>query len=384
MPIKTLKRIQKVAYNLLTPLDSQELYERCVKQAISLAGAKYGSLFLNRNDQFVRMYTNVPFANRLQPSRGGNTEQALKRGKIMFISRKNILKNHPDGVLPMKFMIIIPLRYQNQNVGVVTLQSEKKIAARSEEKHFLEVFSSLASLAIRNIQLYEDSKAAIKTREVFMSTAAHELKTPLTVLRAYAQMAKKDIDQNKAIPAKFIDMIVEKSDRLQTLIRDLFSASQMKMGLFSYDFQKVNLVNVLSKMLSESLLINKRSIAFENLLPRDEAMINADEEKVSLVFTNILNNAIKYSPSDTPITITLQKRKKNFLVVIHDLGKGISKTHLPHIFEEFYRGDEKGSSGMGLGMYLCKQVIEAHLGEISVASQLGKYTKVSIYLPEVK
>ena len=214
-----------------------------------------------------------------------------------------------------------------------------------------------------------------------MSTAAHELKTPLTTIYAYAQLAQKSTNTKNSIKSDWIDTIISNCVRLQNLIQDLFSMSQMSAGLFEYSMRDVHLGKLLTKIVNDTALISKRTIQFENSLQSSTDTVDADASKLELAFQNIIGNAIKYSSHDTPVRISLHKKGDHLTVCIIDTGKGIEKKDLKHVFEKFFRGKQNGVSGIGLGMFLCKEIIQAHHGDISIKSKVHVGTTVFVRLP---
>jgi signal transduction histidine kinase len=381
MAYTTLQKIQRAAVEVLLPLDSQSLFETCIREAMFLAQANWGSLFLEKNDRLVRVYSTVPQQYRVTPRPNGNTYQSFLDGKIRFMNKQTIHKAHPEADGKHEVFILIPLKYQRKNLGVIALQSWQKIQHGAELKRSLKVFGSLVALAIRNMQLYESTQDALQSKEFFMSTAAHELRNPLAAIRAYGQLAQKTLTLEQPIKLQWLDAIVSNSFRLETLIKDLFSLSQMSMGIFTYSFKKLDLLDVLSKSVADNIIQYKTNISLQKKIRQKTIEIEADPDKIALVFSNIISNAIKYSDAQKPIEITIRKRTPFYVISFVDQGRGIPKEDLPYVFEQFFQGKHGKSNGMGLGMYLCKEIVEAHHGEIKVSSKVGIGTTVDIFLP---
>ncbi len=381
MPKTVLDKVQRSAVKLLLPLDSETLYKTCVEEVLSLSGANYGSLFLEKNEQLARVYSNVPAEYRLKPRKDGNTYQSFKEGKIRLLQKKTINKIHPEVKDKIEAIYILPLSYQNKRVGVITVNFLHQAPENEYLPYSLKLFGSLASLAIRNIELYESAQVALKNRELFMSAAAHELKTPLAAIHAYSQLIQRKTKGKNDETTRWINSILANSQRLKNLIVDLFNLSQMNLGIFSYNFSNLDVVSLLKTIVADSTVLSERDIVFATAIENSNGIVKGDSEKLTLVFTNIIGNAMKYSESDTQIMVTLQKRQENYVVSIRDEGMGIHQKDLPHVFERFYQGKQHKLGGMGLGMYLCKEIIIAHEGEISIKSKVKKGTTVEICLP---
>lgn len=379
MPELTLHKIQLASLHLLEALSSEQLYKTIIEEVVLLAEADYGSIFLLKNEKLVRVHSTVPLEFRLNPRPGGHTYTAFETGEIKFLSRKDVFKAHPEANSQYGSSILLPLSYHTKHLGIITLPTQHTELSPLM-LNSLKVFASLSVLALRNIELYEETQIALKNRELFMSTAAHELKTPLTTIHAYAQITKKKLGKQEPIEHKWIDAILQNSFRLQTLIKDLFSMSQMEMGIFNYSFERIDLCEQIKSIASDTAVSFKRKILFKNSL-KENVFIDGDHDKLILAFNNIIGNSVKYSPAESTISVTLIKKNKHYLIKITDQGSGISAEDLPHIFEQNYQGKHKAAKGMGLGMFLCKEIIEAHHGEIEISSTLGKGTTVMVYFP---
>lgn len=379
-----LEKIQQSSLHLLEPLSSEVFYSVCLKEALHLSDGECGSIFLEKNGELARVYSTVPLRFRLTPRVGGNTYKAFKNGKIECISSTTIHKAHPEGNKEFKSYTFIPLIYQKKHLGIITLQSTKVQKYTPEQKNSFKVFGSLAVLALRNIELYEHTQQTLENRDLFMSAASHELKTPLTTIHAYAQIIQKKLSQKSEIEERWVDAILLNSYRLQTMIADLFSMSQMKMGVFTYMFEQLNLRESIAQIVEHNSISFARKIIFKDLLKEKSPMIKGDKDKLALAFNNIIGNAVKYSPAEKPITVSLSKKSNHYLISVTDQGIGISPEDLPHVLEQSFQGQHKKAKGMGLGMYLCNQIIETHLGEIRINSTLGIGTTIGVYFPTAK
>lgn len=381
MPKKTLQKIQHSALKLLEPLSTQELYKTCVNEAIHLVGGVSGSLFLEKNDKLIRVYSSVPADKRLIPRPEGFTKKSFADGRIRFVTQAAMRRAHPNSDFDYQAVIIIPLSYGAKRLGVITVHTNDPTKYSPLLKGSLKVFGSLATMVIRNMDLYERSKSALKAREFFLSAAAHELKTPVAVIQAYAQLAQQKVKQKKPIKQEWLNSILSNTARLQNLMTDLFNVSQMSMGIFSYDFSKVDPAEILTEIISDNSVIQKRTIDFKNLIRGEAPLLDADPTKLKLVFSNIIGNAIKYSSAPSPVKVILRKTSTNYHISVVDQGIGIPPEDLPYVFERFFQGKVSKSSGMGLGMYLCKQVVLAHHGDITISSKPDVGTTVHTYLP---
>ncbi|TLS39146.1 two-component system histidine kinase PnpS [Pseudalkalibacillus caeni] len=225
-------------------------------------------------------------------------------------------------------------------------------------------------------------------RKDFVANVSHELKTPVTSLKGFAETLLDGAMENKAFREHFLKIILEESDRLQSLIQDLLDLSKLEQAHFSLDWQKVDVC----QLAENSILIMKKRADEKNItidFSSDEnAVISADANRLKQVFLNLISNSINYTPPGGKIRITVTKQGETVKFKIADTGIGIDKEELPRIFERFYRVDKarsRNSGGTGLGLAIVKHIIEAHHASIKVESEPGEGTSFIItFLKERK
>jgi PAS domain S-box-containing protein len=220
-------------------------------------------------------------------------------------------------------------------------------------------------------------------KEEFIRVASHELRTPITSLKGHTQVLKMmlaghDLDE----PIEYLSIIENQIDRLTRLINDLLDVTKINVGsldykdtLFAVDPFVHNIVTLLQHTNPHHTL---------RLSGQSHAQLFADRDRLAQVLINLVNNAIKYSPPELPINITIATQDDQVIIQVHDNGKGIPPCYHQRIFERFYRvpnQDNATLSGLGIGLYLCKEIIARHHGEIEVESATGQGTTFSISLP---
>lgn len=382
-----LKRVHKASLKFLEPLELKETYRFIVKEAIRLVNAHYGSLVLEKNGSFQRVYStmlvNLPIRKR------GNTYKAFTERKAFFIHNQESLEHSrafPYVIkLGIKSVIYIPLLYKKEAVGVLVLDSKNEEHFTKKELDILKLFGSLASLAIKKSQFYEETQKALELRDRFISLSSHELRTPLTVLDGYIQLLYKKFFNLDSVEARWVKNIYLESRRLTALVKELLEINRFKTGQSNFILRECSLNEIIDQSVKKfNILYNERKFILNNRLSSKDLIIG-DNDKLSYVFNSILQNAIKFSPNDSSITISLLERKDNFIIKIIDKGKGISKEDIKRVFEDFYKGKNTNEEkGMGVGLYLTKNIIDQHHGSIKVNSQLNRGTKVEVIFPKLK
>lgn len=217
----------------------------------------------------------------------------------------------------------------------------------------------------------------------FVSTVSHELRTPLTSIKAFTATLLRDIQFEPAQQREWLKIIDSECDRLTRLITDLLSISRIESGrALQMDYQKVDLVKLVQRVLDQQRAYSTRHELVSEL--PETLIIEADEDKIVQVLTNLVNNAIKYSPHGR-VTTGVEDHGRFVRVWVQDQGPGIRPEHLPKVFDKFYQIDSSSTrrvGGTGLGLYLTKALVEAHGGKIEVHSQLGKGSRFHFILPK--
>ncbi len=209
---------------------------------------------------------------------------------------------------------------------------------------------------------------ALKKKDEFINIASHELKTPITSLKAVLQL----LDRLKAEPAnKMIPGLIEKANRnvnkVNALVEDLLNASQMNEGRLHLNKTQINLAELIGDCVHHIRMDKQYEITTEGA---KEATVFADEGRIEQVVNNFISNAIKYAPESKQVAIMITSLPDTVLVEVTDKGLGISPEKVPYLFDRYYQVENKGSkySGLGLGLFICAEIIKRHNGKIGVNS----------------
>lgn len=216
----------------------------------------------------------------------------------------------------------------------------------------------------------------------FMSIASHELKTPLTSMKASLQIlerfAKSSPESNKMHP--FIFNANKQVNRLSTLVTDLLDVTRINSGKLEIN-KKLFLLNELVKdVVNETTQLAKHKYYIEKM---PEIYVNADSTRIYQVVDNFLSNAAKYSADADRVSVWAEIHKDEVKVCVKDFGPGIPAENLPHLFDRFYRIEATSHAvqGLGLGLYICKEIVNSHGGQIGAESELGKGSVFWFSLP---
>jgi signal transduction histidine kinase len=228
----------------------------------------------------------------------------------------------------------------------------------------------------------------VKARDRFVSIASHELRTPIARVKGYAEMllaAHADGDLTDEMLTRSLKRIDNASDRLAALVRDLLDVSKISAGNLPLRLRPVDVGSLISDV------VTRYSEHLDGGLLLDLALgapvsIVADPERLEQVLTNLLDNAVKYSPDGPQLRVRLQSKARGVLLEVADRGIGLPPSAAERIFEPFSRAgnaEELQITGMGLGLYICRNIVEQHHGRIWARSEgEGQGTTVCVWLPE--
>jgi signal transduction histidine kinase len=226
---------------------------------------------------------------------------------------------------------------------------------------------------------------ANETKDRFLSMAAHELKTPLTSLKGRTQLLHRRLERAEQVDV--VNLGLEEMERsicrMEVLVNDLLDASLIETNMFVLHRKRCNLVELCRQLLDEYTAGSGPAFVFE--IPGEPIEAEVDPDRISQVIINLLSNARKYSPKGYPITVTLQQEGFEAIISVRDMGIGIEAEQLPHIFDLYYRVPgveiQTGSqTGLGLGLFISRKLVERHAGRIDVHSVPGEGTVFSIVL----
>ena len=227
-----------------------------------------------------------------------------------------------------------------------------------------------------------------KNRREFIANVSHELRTPLTSVKGATETIIEDPDMPESIKQRFLGIVINESDRMTRIVQDLLVLSRLDNRRMTWRPTKFDLFAATDGMCSALEAEAKAHGHTLTLEPEESAPmpIFADKERIEQVITNIIGNAIKYTPDGGKISVAVfENDAAEYVISVSDTGVGIPKEDLEHIFERFYRVDKSRSTdagGTGLGLSIAKDIIDAHGGTITMDSEYGKGTTVTITLPK--
>jgi PAS domain S-box-containing protein len=236
---------------------------------------------------------------------------------------------------------------------------------------------------IANVRDISKFREAEELKSTFISIISHELRTPVALIKGYVgTLRREDADWDPSVVRESLAVIEEESDHLAQLIDDLLDASRLQAGALVLNPSAVSLAET-AKRLVERFSRPAAEHPFDLEFPPDFPLVQADEERMTQVLSNLISNAIKYSPAGGRIKVHGHATPSEVIVCVSDEGPGIAKEDAPRVFDRFYRANEaaRTTKGAGLGLYLAKAVVDAHGGRIWVDERAEKGTRICLALP---
>ena len=336
-------------------------------------------IFIVQDEKFV--YTNP----QLQKLTGYNEKELLNRDilDIVAIEDSDVVKSstiytlQQDSPYPCEYRILNKngqIKWVLQTVARIHFQGREAILGNLmdiTERKYLE----------RKVIEYEELN---KMKTDLLATVSHELRTPLATIKGYSTMMVDYFSRlNQNEKRDYLKSIDHSTDRLAMLVDNLLDTSRMEAGLLKLEKHSTSLVKLIETITTEAKLrANRHEILTR--IDKEIPNINIDAKRIRQVLDNLINNAIKYSPPDTKVTITAKKSGDKVILSVTDRGSGIPPEELKNVFDRMYRIEQRlysGVDGLGLGLYICRRLVEAHGGKIWVECTIGKGCAVFFTLP---
>jgi GAF domain-containing protein/DNA-binding response OmpR family regulator len=418
--LTTVNNISKAIASQLNPTDLIQLVGEQLKDLFN-ANIVYLAL-LDQKTQTV--YFPYQFGDELKPMKLGEglTSQIILTGDSLLINRNIQEFRKQLGVsmlgIPAASYLGVPIPVGDEHIGVLSVQStEQENRFNENDKRLLSTIAASVGVALRNAKLFEDvqlakneaeaaSKAAEKANEAksaFLSTVSHELRTPLTSVLGFTKIIRKRLDE-KIFPVvnqddpktgkvikqinENLNVVIAEGERLTHLINDVLDLAKIEAGKMEWNMEDVSMTEVAERaMAATSSLFETKPLKLRKYIDKDLPKISGDRDKLIQVIINLISNSVKFTDSGT-VSCNIYQKHAELIVEIEDTGIGIANEDFDAVFEQFKQvgGDTLTDKpkGTGLGLPICKEIIEHHGGRIWLESKVGEGSKFSFALPAVK
>jgi PAS domain S-box-containing protein len=310
----------------------------------------------------------------------------------MGVSAQENVTSYHAPTMQLASLLILPLRTRREMLGALVIAANDPERRMTDDKLPLaEELAERAALAVENAKLYTEQVEArrkvedlSRLKDEFLSIASHELRTPVTSIKGYTQLAKTLIkEQDLETSEEYLDIALDQIDRMSRLILELLDVSRIETGRLEIRHEPIPWVQFVRELVQRhhTAVTDRR---FHINVPEGGAVVLGDRDRLEQVLGNLLENAIKYSPEGSEIFVNVEERGDLIITSVCDRGIGIPTDELNQVFERFHRGRQVSSTnygGLGLGLYITKQIVDRHGGSIWVESKEGAGTTFYFSLP---
>ncbi len=378
-------------------LSRQATLEVIVNQVVKLTGADMSLVFLydtDAGDYVAETGAGIPL-EALRKFRFGNGiglhGQAVRNASpVRCASIADVVG--AEEFLPQveaKSVLVVPLLTNENALGTITALRRDGRAFTPDDQELLTMFASQASIAVTNAILYERTKELDRMKSEFVAVVSHEVRTPLTSIKGSLELLGDERFHVLPPPQRELLTICQaNTERLISLINDILDFSKLESSKLSLDFESVEVGRLVPEAVENiKNLAGMKGIAIDIHMEGSAGIIEADPMRVTQVITNLLGNAIKFSPENGKIEIWARGTDDEAMVDIKDHGRGISQRDMTRLFQRFAQLDSsttRKAGGTGLGLVISKGIVEQHGGRIWVESAMGEGSTFSFSLPRTR
>ena len=328
--------------------------------------------------------------------RGRSAEADVSWGEAFanqIVSENQVVHELPaniqtDNRLERPLTLGIPLRSSGRVLGAMIFIRFGSPIFTTEDVQFAEYLTQQVTLLIErhalreNLDQLQSVYQLFQLQEDFISTLSHEIRNPLGFIKGYTTtLLRPNTKWDESTQQEFLTIIDKETDRLQDLIENLLDSARLQSGAMKMDFQPVRVDAVINNVISRAVM-HHPDLLINVKVPEIIHPIYADARRLAQVFENLINNAVKYAPGSS-VQFSAENTNEGVVVNISDQGPGIPVEYQARLFQRFYRVPDRSIHvhGSGLGLFICKQIIDAHQGKIELNSAENEGTTFEIVLP---
>ena len=405
--LEVVETINRVGSNLSAELDQKKLVQLVTDAATQLSRAQFGAFFYNLVNEKGESYTlytvsGVPIEkfNRFPMPRNTAVFAPTFAGEGIIRS-DDITKDprygknepyfgKPEGHLPVTSYLAVPvISRSGEVIGGLFLGHERVGVFTDREERIVAGLASQVAIAMDNARLFQQASESIRMRDEFLSISSHELRTPLTSLKLQIQMFARYLDQESDLATlkqklqKTLTVSDQQLGRLNSLVEDLLDVSRISSGRLTLNLEAVDVPELVSEVIDRyrhMLSASKTELEVHSL---EKLVTTLDRLRFEQILINLLSNSVKYAPG-SKIRVDLYERGSDLVLQVTDYGPGIDPKDQERIFKRFERiQTTNAQAGLGLGLYIVHQIVEAHGGKITLRSEKDKGTAFEVTIPIV-
>jgi PAS domain S-box-containing protein len=288
----------------------------------------------------------------------------------------------------VRSLLGVPLLVDDRLIGILRVGTSQVREFSDDDQRTIQMIADRLARAVDNALVYRDANEAVGLCEEMLSVAAHELNTPLTTVQGWLQLLIRAVERQERTEldpvVAYARNLQAEANRLTGIVDDLLDTARAKQGRIVLGHEPVDLVPLARSVLDRFEWSPERTARHElYLVAPGEVLGIWDLNRIDQVLTNLVSNAVKYSPEGGEVRVELYATDEGVVIEVHDQGIGIDAADVPTLFQPFQRTDvaRRSAPGTGLGLYITRQIVEQHGGTIGLESELGIGTRVKARLP---
>lgn len=394
-----LETVNEVTKSISEKLDLEVILQKVTDATTQLTGAKFGAFFYHKRDSVGNVYklyalSGVPKAHfeHLGMPRETTlfhpTFQGVSVIRIADVTSDNRYGTQgphhgmPNGHLAVRSYLAVPVvSYSGEVIGSLLYGHPQPNMFTEEHEGLVVAIAAQAAIGVDNAMLYEKTLHLNDRKDEFIGLASHELKTPLASVSGYLQLLSRQTTD--VISQQFLRKALLQVNRLVSLVNDLLDVSKIEAGKLKFNASAFDMETLTRDAIELVRNTNPSHRILLRVAPGDYTF-EADGQRIEQVIVNLLSNAIKYSPKADEVSVEISASATEVKFTVTDSGIGIPADKINHLFSRFYRVDDASSniSGLGIGLYLCQEIVRRHHGKIWVLSELGDGSTFYFTLPK--
>jgi PAS domain S-box-containing protein len=390
-----LARLQQITAALVEALTPAQVAEVTVRQGMAAMGAAYGSLVVLNptGNQFETLYAEGLPADAQEAWRafpadaaGPFRDAVRSREPLFFESEEGFARACAEFVETASpphsgSLVVLPLREHPHPAGAVVFGYAEWRTFSGGERDLLLSVARQSALAFERARLYERERRAVQARDEVLGVVAHDLRNPLGAIGLYSHLLEDSLPEGSTA-RDYGRVIRDLSEQANRLIQDLLDVTRVEAGQL-----RIEPLPVSAKVLVGSAVemfraaATRKGITLDAEMLEDPPLVSADPDRIAQVLSNLIGNALSFTPAGGRVRIHVEPRGSEVLFSVADTGQGISAENLEHLFDRFWQASKANRAGAGLGLAIAKGIVEAHGGRIRAESRVGRGSRFTFGLP---
>jgi len=404
--VRTVDTLRRMGEIITAELDLDRVVEAVAERATEATGARWGAFLYEAMDEgggaCTRRVVWGETPPEVFPDQASSLFEETYRKRIL-VRRADLAEREGGGEAPagseggdgvpargkgdeagppVKSYLAAPVVLASGEVvgGLFFGHPDPSVFSERDER-ILQGITAWASVAIQNARLYQGAQRATRARDEMLAVVSHDLRNPLNVIATGSALIL-EIDLPEEKKRQQVEAIRRTTERMNRLIQDLLDVTGIESGQLSIHPAPLGMLSLLEEA-SEMMapLAVERGLIFACERPGEDAVVAADRERLLQVFSNLVGNAIKFTPAGGRISLGCAPDPSRVTFWVEDTGPGIAPEDIPRLFDRFWRGKDHHEAGSGLGLPIAKGIVEVHGGSIAVESRPGRGARFTFALP---